>query len=233
MTDDAYESAPLDPAFFVRPTEQVARDLLGKIVISTAGGRPSGGRIVETEAYLGSGDSGSHASTRGITPRNSVMYGPPGGVYVYFTYGNHHMLNFVCEPEGIAGAVLLRAIEPSIGIDIIRDRRRGRSDADLASGPGRLTQALGIDLSDNRTMLGAGRITVHEAPAPPERVLTSGRIGLSAGHEAQLRFFLEGEACVSKGRTALRKGPRVRDEPGSETSAATDQAHPQTKPSGS
>ena len=102
--------------FFARPPEEVAVDLLGALVVTTVDGEETGGRIVEVEAYRGSDDPGSHAATRGITRRNATMYGPPGTAYVYFTYGNHHMLNFVCEPEGIAGAVLIRALEPTVAL---------------------------------------------------------------------------------------------------------------------
>ncbi len=129
--------------------------------MSTAGGVETGGRIVEVEAYLGSHDAGSHAATRGITKRNAVMYGPPGSAYVYFTYGNHHMLNLVCEPEGIAGAVLVRALEPLLGIDVMSGRRRGLPLRELCNGPGKLAAALGVDLSDNGSILGEGRLSVY------------------------------------------------------------------------
>lgn len=179
----------------------MARDLVGKVVVSTAGGAVTGGRIVETEAYLGSHDPGSHAATRGVTRRNVVMYGRPGRAYVYFTYGAHHMLNLVCEIEGVAGGALIRALQPLIGVEEMM-RRRGVSDVrEVANGPGKLAQALGIDLSDNDTVLGEGRISVYDAPAPAERIVVSGRVGLSAGHELDLRFYLEGDPFVSKGRT--------------------------------
>lgn len=133
----------LPAAFYERDTVTVARELLGAVVVSTAGGRLTSGRIVETEAYLGVNDIGSHAATKGVTKRNAVMYGPPGHAYVYFTYGNHYMLNFVTEPEGIAGGVLVRALEPLQGVDVMLARRAsGRHAArlltvrDLANGPG-------------------------------------------------------------------------------------------------
>jgi DNA-3-methyladenine glycosylase len=191
----------LPASFFAHAAEKVAPRLLGKLLVSSAGGVPTGGRIVETEAYLGSGDPGSHASTKGITSRNRVMYGPAGSIYVYFTYGNHHMVNLVCQPEGVAAAVLVRALEPLLGIDEMA-RRRGRSLRELCNGPGKLAEALGVDLRDNGTMLGEGRLVVYDAPrVPDERVGVSGRIGLSAGHDLDLRFFVKDSRFVSRGRT--------------------------------
>jgi DNA-3-methyladenine glycosylase len=207
----------LAPEFFGRDTELVARELPGKMLLSDVDGVVTGGRIVETEAYLGSDDPGSHAATRGITERNRVMYGPPGIAYVYFTYGMHHMVNLVTEAEGTAGAVLVRAIEPSLGLDAMTARRLGRGRRDLADGPAKLAQALGVTLADNGARLGVGHLAVFEAPAPEEAVLESGRIGLTAGHELPLRFYLEGSAH-SRARTGgtRRGGPRPRERHGTE-----------------
>ena len=219
--------APHGPAltagFFARDTATVARDLLGKVLVSRAGDTVTGGRIVETEAYLGSHDPGSHAATKGVTARNVVMYGPPGRAYVYFTYGNHHMLNLVTEPEGTAGAVLIRALEPTIGTDEMLRRRaqsvratrtvRALSPKDVANGPGKLAAALDVDLRDNGTELGMGRLVVYDAPSPIEAVGCSGRVGLSHGHELDLRFFLEENSHVSTGRTGPVR-PRSRRERG-------------------
>jgi len=182
--------------------------VLGKVLVSRAGGVVTGGRIVETEAYLGRDDAGSHAATKGITKRNAVMYGAPGCAYVYFTYGNHHMLNLVTEEAGIAGAVLIRAIEPQLGIDEMMRRRGGRPLPELTSGPGKVAQALGLDLRDNGSVLGEGNISVFDAPPPKEPVAASGRVGLSAGHEHALRFYLEGNEHVSRGRTGPRRTTR-------------------------
>lgn len=203
MTPPAPELGPLLPAsFFARPAPTVARALLGMQLISTAEGVLTGGVIIETEAYLGSDDPGSHAATRGITARNRVMYGPPGHAYVYFTYGNHHMLNLVAEEEGVAGAVLIRAIEPLWGLEAMAERRGGRSGHELTNGPGKLAAALGIRMAHNARPLG-GEVAVREGtPVPGDRVGVSGRIGLSAGEELPLRFFLAGHPCVSKGRAA-------------------------------
>lgn len=203
--------APLSRDFFDRDPREVGPDLLGKILVSTAGGVETGGVIVETEAYLGSNDAGSHAATRGMTKRNEVMYGRPGVAYVYFTYGNHHMLNLICGPEGEAGGVLLRALEPTIGIDVMRERRRGRSDVELTNGPGKLAEALGIDLSHNRSVLGDGDLTVYYDGRPDRTsIVTTGRIGLRHGHELQLRYYIAGSQYVSRARTGpLRPSRRV------------------------
>lgn len=207
--DDASRAASFDPSahallsasFFDRSPELVAPELLGCIVATNVGGCVTAGVIVETEAYLGSDDAGSHAATKGITARNAVMYGQPGSAYVYFTYGNHHMLNLVCEPEGVAGAVLLRALRPIKGIPEMTARRHGRPERDLCNGPGKLAAALGIDLSDNGSVLGEGRISVyHGEPRAGTRVLVSGRVGLTRGHELELRYSIEGDPFVSRGR---------------------------------
>jgi DNA-3-methyladenine glycosylase len=177
------------------------------MLVSTVDGVATGGRIVEVEAYLGSADAGSHAATRGITKRNAVMYGPPGSVYVYFTYGNHHMVNLVCEPEGIAGAVLVRALEPLVGVDVMAHRRDGRPIREMCSGPGKLAAALGVDLSDNATMLGAGRLSVYRSACPSDAAIgSSGRIGLSAGHELELRWYETDSPFVSRGRLGPSAG---------------------------
>jgi DNA-3-methyladenine glycosylase len=205
-------ATPLPTGFFARDTENVARDLLGKVLVSRVGDTVTGGRIVETEAYLGPGDPGSHAH-RGMTPRTSVMFGPAARVYVYFTYGNHHMLNVVTAEDGVAGAVLIRAIEPTMGIEDMKDRRGGRPVAELANGPGKTAAALGVDLDDYGVALGEGKLAVYDAPLPPEPVVVSGRVGLSEGHELRLRFYLEGNPFVSKGRTgpSQKKRRRIRE----------------------
>ena len=135
----------LKRAFYARPTIDVARDLLGKVVVHG----PTAGMIVETEAYPGGEDLASH-SARGITPRTRVIFGQPGHAYVYFIYGMYCCLNVVCEPDGTAGGVLVRALEPLTGIEIMQSRRAAaRKVEDLASGPGKLTLALAITLQHN------------------------------------------------------------------------------------
>src|SRR5580692_6396481 len=127
--------SPLTRGFYLRPAPRVARELLGKILALDC----VSGRIVETEAYLGEDDGAAH-SARGITPRTRVIFGPPGHAYVYFIYGMYDCLNIVCEPEGIAGCVLIRALEPLSGLDEMRQRRpAAKRDEDLANGPGKLT----------------------------------------------------------------------------------------------
>lgn len=201
--------ARLEASFFARDPRDVARDLLGCILVSTAGGVTTGGRIVETEAYLGAEDPGSHAATKGMTARNAVMYGPPGTAYVYFTYGNHHMLNLVCLPERTAGAVLIRAIEPLLGVETMMQRRHVRPMHELASGPGKLAAALGVDRSDNGVLLGEGRLIVYDGARPRDgEICVSGRVGLSMGHELEFRYFICGNRFVSRGRTG---SPRSRE----------------------
>jgi len=207
---DPETAFPLPVSFFARSAAVVARELLGCVLASRVDSVLTAGKIVETEAYLGSDDPGSHAATRGITARNRVMYGPPGHAYVYLTYGNHHMLNLVAETEGTAGGVLVRAIRPIAGVDTMSARRGGRTGFDLANGPGKLAAALGVDLAHNGSRLGEV-ITVYEgADVPKARVVVGGRIGLSAGYDLPLRFYIAGEDHVSKGRTGPRQASRGR-----------------------
>ncbi len=190
----------LPAGFYERDPREVARDLLGCVLASWADGVLTGGVIVETEAYLGSDDPGSHAATRGITKRNAVMYGPPGTAYVYFTYGNHHMLNVVCEPDGTAAGVLIRALDPTIGLETMQTRRGGRTGRELCAGPGRLTQALGVTLDDNGVTLGEGRLQVYAGMRPdPGKVTVTGRIGLREGGELPYRYHLSDNIHVSRG----------------------------------
>ena len=214
---DGQNRVPVPERFFERDPAVVARELLGAVLVTEKDGGRTGGRIVETEAYLGSDDPGSHAATRGITKRNAVMYGPPARTYVYFTYGAHHMLNIVCEAEGVAGAVLIRAITPEIGLETIRVRRGDRPDAELANGPGKLASALGVDLSDNGDRLGQGAVTIFRGESlAAEEIAVSGRVGLSAGHELDLRYYIRDDPSVSKGRNGVQRtrpsGSRLRKE---------------------
>ena len=187
----------LKRAFYQRSTVDVARDLLGKIIVHG----PTAGIIVETEAYPGGDDFASH-SARGITPRTRVIFGPPGHAYVYFIYGMYQCLNLVCEPDGTPGCVLLRALDPLAGIGIMQGRRpAARKFADLASGPGKLTLALGITLQHNGADVTRGALVVRE---PAERqhfeILVTPRIGISQCVESPLRFLIAGNRAVSKAR---------------------------------
>lgn len=159
------------------------------------------GRIVEVEAYCGVLDPGSHAY-RGCTARNATMFGPAGGLYVYFTYGMHWCANAVCADIGIAGAVLLRALAPVRGLDAMRaDRPAARRDSDLCNGPAKLCQALGIGRSlDGADLPSADRgvTIVDDGVAPPSRPVVGTRIGLSAGADLPWRWFVDGDPNVSR-----------------------------------
>lgn len=168
--------------FFNRPTLEVARDLLGRRLVRLEGGRRLAGLIVETEAYCGEEDLACHAKA-GRTPRTEVMYGPPGHAYVYFTYGMHWLLNFVTEPEGQPAAVLLRAIDPTEGLEVIAARRRPQPRARWTDGPAKLTQALGIGKPFNGadlTRRGA-HLFLEAGPVVPDSRVTAGpRVGLGS-----------------------------------------------------
>lgn len=163
-------------------------------------------RITEVEAYDGPNDPGSHAY-RGPTPRNQVMFGPPGHLYVYFTYGMHFCCNVVCGPAGVPSAVLLRAGEVVEGIDAARHRRVRSTDRDLARGPARLCQALGLDLRHNTLDLTGGALTLGE-PVAPELIRTGPRVGLRLAADRPWRFWVDGEPSVSRYVAAK---PRPRD----------------------
>lgn len=171
----------LTQAFFSHPTLTVARGLLGQrlVRLGDKGSRLSG-RILETEAYIGSDDLGCHAKA-GRTQRNASMWGPPGHAYVYFTYGMHWMLNFVTEVEGFPAAVLIRALLPEEGLSIIRRRRAGRPDSELADGPAKLCLALEIDrrLDGHDLCRASSRLFLESCPPIPDRFVTIGpRVGL-------------------------------------------------------
>ncbi|WP_028645349.1 DNA-3-methyladenine glycosylase [Nocardioides sp. URHA0020] len=169
-------------------------------------------RITEVEAYAGADDPGSHAY-RGRTPRTAVMFGPPGHLYCYFTYGMHVCCNVVCGPEGEASAVLIRAGEVVAGHDTARARRPGARDRDLARGPARLCRALDIQLTDGGTDLVAGAVTVRLGD-PVADVSTGPRVGLRAAPERPWRFWITGERSVSPYRPAAPLKPRDRPDLG-------------------
>jgi len=182
---------PLPPEFYRRGTVRVARELLGKILIRKIGRSRLAGLIVETEAYTGKGDPASHAA-RGATPRSKIMFGPPGKAYVYFCYGNHHLLNVVTEKEGVAGAVLLRALEARAGLKRMMKNRGMDTRKGLLDGPGKLTQALEIDLKLNgRDLTRAGKLYITEGTSISRRAIKrSPRIGIREGKDKLWRFTL-------------------------------------------
>ncbi|MDI6799379.1 MAG: DNA-3-methyladenine glycosylase [Actinomycetota bacterium] len=187
----------LEKDFYERPTAMVARDLLGKVLVRVDTYGRTSGMIVETEAYLGPGDPASHAH-RGSTPRSSIMFGPSGFAYVYFSYGMHNLFNVVTEKDGVAGAVLVRALEPLEGVDIMLKRRGHVKKTDIASGPARLTQAMGIGLELNGfSLTGEDLFIVEEGLKVGEMVSTT-RIGISDGKESLLRFYIKASSHVSK-----------------------------------
>jgi DNA-3-methyladenine glycosylase len=187
----------LPAAFYLQPTRTVARALLGKVLVHESPDGVTAGRIVETEAYLGEGDPGCHAY-RGMTKRNAVMFGPPGRAYVYFAYGNHWLINAVTQPEGTAEAVLIRALEPIAGLELMR--RRGRDDIrELCNGPGKLAQALGIHGLHNGMDLTGGVLRITDNGYPPARAVRTARIGLrdGRGDDLPLRFAVKDSPFVS------------------------------------
>ena len=185
----------LPKGFFARRTIAVARDLLGcYLVHETPRGRLVG-RLVEVEAYLGPRDPASHAYRR--TPRSEVMWGSPGTAYVYVSYGHHACMNVVTGPEGVAGAVLLRAIEPVRGIEEMARRRGTRVPRLIGGGPGRLTEAMGVTLAHNRVDLGRGPLYLTEGPRPG-RIVATPRIGISVATEVPWRFVDPDSPCLSR-----------------------------------
>ena len=192
---------PLPPAFFARDTAAVARALLGQLLVSSVGGRRCLARIVETEAYVGPHDPACHAAGWRRTPRNEALYGPPGLAYVYFTYGMHWCVNVVTEREGYPAAVLLRAAQPLRGLAAMRERRGPVPDVALASGPARLTQALGIDRRLDGHRLGERPLWIAAGPrVPPRRVAAGPRIGIRVAKDWPLRFWIRDDPFVSRAR---------------------------------
>ena len=201
--------APLPAAFYRRPVLEVTRDLLGRLLVHRAPEGTSAVRLVETEAYDGAGlDPASHAH-RGPTPRNAVMFGPPGHLYLYFTYGMHWCANVVCAPEGTAQAVLLRAGEPVLGAELLAARRPGSRPRDLARGPARLCQALGLAGWANGASLAAGPVQLTAGwPVPEDRVAWTGGVGVTTAADRPWRALIAGDPHVSQGRPGpVRRRP--------------------------
>ena len=184
----------MKPAFYDRPVLEVSRELIGCVLTRDG----CSGVIVETEAYHES-EPASHAYI-GLTERNRVLFGPPGHAYVYRSYGIHACVNAVCEPDGVGAAVLIRALEPVEGLDLMRERRGLDRVEDLCSGPGKLTQALGIELVDNGCDLAAGPVVITGRPREWREVpiATSRRIGITKAAELEWRFSAVGSRCLSR-----------------------------------
>jgi DNA-3-methyladenine glycosylase len=194
-------------SFFQRPAEEVARDLLGTIVVSTIGGVETAGRIVETEAYLGVDDPASHGYLGRRHARNEALFGPPGSWYVYLSYGMHWCANLVCEPRGQGHAVLLRALEPIAGLDVMRKRRGGVPDRLLCAGPGRLTQALGMSAAQDGEPMRTSEVRVYRGTPVEDAVVEAGpRVGITKAVEHPLRFWERGSPWISRG--PVRVGPK-------------------------
>ncbi len=183
------------PSFYNRPVLEVARELIGCVVRHEA----CAGIIVETEAYHDS-EAACHAHI-GLTPRTKTLLGPPGRAYVYRSYGIHALLNAVCEPEGVGAAVLIRALEPVEGIELMHERRGVASLRGLCSGPGKLTQALGIELEHNSgdLMRGPVRITARPAAWRDPEIEIDTRIGITKAAELPWRFCAAGSTFLSRG----------------------------------
>jgi DNA-3-methyladenine glycosylase len=191
-------------AFYARPTLDVARELIGKVLLHETPAGVTAGLIVETEAYIGESDPACHAAP-GPTRRNAPLYGPPGMAYVYLNYGLHHLVNAVTEPEGWPGAVLIRALEPIEGEPLMR-RRRARGtpkrahdlpSASLCRGPGNLTRALGISLNQNLRDFVDSDLRIEDPELPRREIGTSTRIGITVGTDRPWRFYARDSAAVS------------------------------------
>jgi DNA-3-methyladenine glycosylase len=192
-------AATLPVAFFRRPAEIVAADLIGKVVVSTVGGELTSGRIVETEAYLGYDDPASHGYLHRRNARNEALFGPPGLWYVYLSYGMHWCANLVCQGAGLASAVLLRALEPTDGLEVMRERRGAMPDRQLCSGPGRLCQALGINRElDGVPMSGGPVVVLQGESVASSSIAATSRIGITKAADWPLRFHLAGSEWTSR-----------------------------------
>lgn len=188
----------IDRGFFNSHSVTVAKKLIGKIIVKREKGKTLAARIVEVEAYRSKNDPGSHAYRR-RTPRNSVMFGRPGVAYVYFCYGNHYLFNVVTEPEGDAGAVLIRAVEPITGIDTMKKRRKAKDLTGLTNGPGKWTQAFGIARKENGLDLCAkgAKLFIARGNNKKYRIASSVRIGIKEGLELKWRFYIKDNEFVS------------------------------------
>ncbi|NLZ30641.1 MAG: DNA-3-methyladenine glycosylase [Methanomicrobiales archaeon] len=194
----------LPPEFYARDTVTVAKDLLGCLLVHQGEGGTVAGWIVEDEAYL-KGDPAAH-SYRGETKRNRVLFGPPGRVYTYLIYGLHTCVNVAMGPVGTGEAILIRALEPALGVDLMQKRRGMDDPLELASGPGKLTEALGITMDLNETSLCTGPLQIWSPDSLPDRrpegwpgeIVQTTRIGITKAADRPLRFYLKGSRYISR-----------------------------------
>jgi len=184
-------------SFFERPTLRVAKELLGKYLVVEKEGDYVSGKIVETEAYIGKNDPASHAY-RGLTPRTRLMFGKPGFTYIYLTYGMYYCLNFVTEKAGFPAAVLIRAVEPKEGVDLMIKRRKTKKIENLTNGPGKLCIAFGLDKSLNGADLCSDLIWVEDREDKTDRIVSASRIGINEGKDKKWRFYIPENGFVSK-----------------------------------
>jgi DNA-3-methyladenine glycosylase len=186
----------LPPSFYDRPTLTVAKDLLGKVLVHRTPEGVAAGMIVETEAYIGEDDPACHAAP-GPTPRNAPLYGPPGVSYVYLNYGIHYLVNAVTERLGSPAAVLIRALAPLDGLDLMRRRRGDVADVELCRGPGNLTRALGITLKENRLDLSDSRLAIEDRGLRRGKVSCGPRIGIRVAVDRPWRCWISTHPAVS------------------------------------
>lgn len=189
----------LPPDFYDNETTAVAQALLGKLVIHETPAGVVAGRIVETEAYL-QDDPACHAHGARKTPRTAVMFGSPGTAYIYLIYGMHNCFNVVTRPEGVGEAVLIRALEPVYGVELMQANHSQLALHNLCSGPGKLVHAMGINRALNAHSLREPPLYLADLVAEPEKfkVITTTRIGISKGADLPLRFYIKGNAFISK-----------------------------------
>lgn len=187
----------LPHAFYRRPTLEVTKQLLGKVLVHETPDGIAAGMIVETEAYKGADDPACH-SARGLTPRTEVMFGPAGFAYVYFTYGMHYCFNTVTRPKGVAEAVLIRALEPLEGVELMKKRRGRDKPAELTSGPAKLCVAFGMDKACNGADLTHPPLYIEDREIEPGPVVWRPRIGIRIGTEHLWRCCIRGNPFVSK-----------------------------------
>ena len=199
-------SSPLSREFYARPTLEVARDLIGMVLVSRARTGLTAGRIIEAEAYIGEDDPACHAAP-GPTRRNAPLYGPPGFAYVYLNYGLHNLVNAVTEPEGSPAAVLIRALEPLEGLPLMQRRRRRngapphrRTPETICEGPGNLTVAMGITLAHNRADLTADRLWIEDRGLGRPEVDWTPRIGIRVGLDRPWRVRARPDQSRVEGR---------------------------------